>query len=790
MTARKAALAIVLMAVSMLVLVAAPSGARADGLMAAPDIIITSPAANHINVNGTVFFDILASDTDGDFDRHHWSVHRDGVLVGEGDSADLRLVFSLDLDDGNYTVTDQAFDLAGGSQTTSTPFQVDTAAPMVNILHPYGYINTTTVTASWEGFDVTSGLDRFEVRLDDGAWEPMGLDTSGTYHDLSVGSHTLGLQAFDRAGSSVFTQVTFTIDITPPVLLIDQPVDGGWSSMTSETVHWSVTDDLSPVYTIFAREVRGGLLGGWFSIPYTSSSFVMENLADGVNGIDLMVRNAAGLEAEASVRWTTDTQAPELTILFPQEGMVNTTAEVSMNWTVSDGGSGVALRQWWLYRDDALMGHSEDYIFDRVTYLDLPEGNYTLRVRVEDGAGNEAVREVHYKVDTQAPWLHLFGPMDGSLIGGAADLGWEGGDAVTTVHYTLSVDGGMPVAVTSPLSLSLDEGSHNLVLTAWDDAGHSVSVTRQYLVDLSSPWLSIGAPADGSLRNTSEVRVQWSAGDAISDSFEVEYRLNGGGWTTLTEGDLVLNLGDGTYLLEMRAIDQAGNEATAQLAFTVDDTDPAVLSDEPSGHEVHPNATLSVEFSEPMRWAKIRVDGVMGQPGWSGSTCWFDPDGPLEAGKTYLAVVTGEDIAGNPVQHAYTFTVTTTGIIEGVVVDVEGNPVENATVILDDGAANTTTDSEGRFRFEVEAGNHTVTVIMPGYDAVTSKVEVTPGDTAPASGSSTSMVLRRSTPPDLSTVIAIVAVAMLMAIGILYLLVTKRKKLEEEQEKTKTQRRR
>jgi hypothetical protein len=253
----------------------------------------------------------------------------------------------------------------------------------------------------------------------------------------------------------------------------------------------------------------------------------------------------------------------------------------------------------------------------------------------------------------------------------------------------------------------------------------------------------------------------------------VAYRLNGGGWTAVSSSSpLVLVLEDGAWTVELRAVDEAGHTATASVVFQVDATAPTVVEHGPLGTDVHPNASLTVSFSEAMSWAAIEVEGVEGHLSWNGAVLTFDPEGPLEPGKTYLAAVTGEDLAGNELTQSWSFAVTANATIVGWVLDLDGRPVENATVVLDGGGAETTTNASGGFSFEVPAGRHTVTVIMPGHDPVTATVDVGPGETAGPNPPSYQVVILPAASLDLTLFIALLLMVAVMIVA--YIMATRR----------------
>lgn len=67
-------------------------------------------------------------------------------------------------------------------------------------------------------------------------------------------------------------------------------------------------------------------------------------------------------------------------------------------------------------------------------------------------------------------------------------------------------------------------------------------------------------------------------------------------------------------------------------------------------------------------------------------------------------------------------------LIEGRVIDANGDPIPFATVYIDDTTIGTTTDSEGRYSMRVPASEHRVMAQMLGYDGGICEVHVAAGD--------------------------------------------------------------
>jgi len=91
----------------------------------------------------------------------------------------------------------------------------DTTPPTIDISNPSNgqTITTSSVTVSWTGYDTGSGIDYYEIQLDnEPTWTNKGTATSHLFSFPDDGSHTVTVRATDNAGNSKTDTVSFTID--------------------------------------------------------------------------------------------------------------------------------------------------------------------------------------------------------------------------------------------------------------------------------------------------------------------------------------------------------------------------------------------------------------------------------------------------------------------------------------------------------------------------------------------------------------------------------------------------
>lgn len=120
--------------------------------------------------------------------------------------------------DGSHTIDVTAFDFAGNSKIASAEVTVDTIPPTLSLTSPIAetVVTTRNLEVVWTVSDAISGIDRIELTLDGGT--PVVVpspESRTTLADVSDGSHTLTVAAYDRAGNVESASVEFRVDTNP-----------------------------------------------------------------------------------------------------------------------------------------------------------------------------------------------------------------------------------------------------------------------------------------------------------------------------------------------------------------------------------------------------------------------------------------------------------------------------------------------------------------------------------------------------------------------------------------------
>jgi len=232
------------------------------------------------------------------------------------------------------------------------------------------------------------------------------------------------------------TDFTFTVDKTPPSIIINSPTPGFYSS--SFLVNATVTDAWSEVAGVSYRWKNGTDMGQWTSMPrqtgtdFFTANFDASGLADGDYTIRVKANDTLGHEIEGTVDIMIDVTPPDITINIPSP---NTwyRSDFTVTATVTEQTSGVdgVYYRWenststgpWVLMTDNYPTFTSPFAISSVK-----DGLYTFRVKANDTTGNENNASVGgVGVDDEPPVSAAL-PLEDFITATRFNITWEGSD--------------------------------------------------------------------------------------------------------------------------------------------------------------------------------------------------------------------------------------------------------------------------------------------------------------------------------------------------------------------------
>ncbi|MGA7606123.1 MAG: Ig-like domain-containing protein, partial [Anaerolineales bacterium] len=297
---------------------------------------------------------------------------------------------------------------------------------------------------------------------------------------------------------------------------------------------------------------------------------------DGNHTVKFVATDNAGNATSQSVSFKLDQSIP--TITFTPTGTLGQhgwyQSNVSLAITASDSVSGISTP----------IEYSMDNGATWLTYAGpisfSGDGPHAGQARVESNSGGAIATTFYVQIDTTPPTQTLV--LDGTMgqnnwYTSTVQTSLNTSDATSGVWYSTIQNNGVQIQNTllSPAPIELGDGVYNLQYTTLDKAGNSASGTSPAIhVDTTPPVITF--TPTGTLGSngwyTSNVSLAIAATDATSGVATLEYSMdNGLTWPTYT-GPIPLS--DGTYTIEARSTDNAGNQSTDSTTVKVDTTPP------------------------------------------------------------------------------------------------------------------------------------------------------------------------------------------------------------------------
>ncbi|WP_226005885.1 carboxypeptidase regulatory-like domain-containing protein [Natrinema salinisoli] len=580
--------------------------------------------------------------------------------------------YSLELEAGDYTLAVSAEGYEDASQNVTIEVETTTTADVTLEERP-GSVEGTVTDADGEpvaGATVTVG-DQQTTTGENGSYAV----------DIEPGEYTLEISAEGYQDASEDVTVEAGGTTTADVTLEPVPTDG--------TLEGTVTDtDGEPIAdaTVSAGDLETTTdENGTYSLQLEAGDYTLEVSAEGYED--------ASEDVTVEVESTTTADVT----LEERPG--------SVEGTVTDAaGEPIA---------DATVTAGDETVMtgDDGTYaLELEPGEYALEVSAE---GYETVSEdVTVDADATTTVDVTLEAVDGTLEGTVTDMSGDAiADATVTVgdQQTTTDDNGT-------YSLDLEPGEYTLTASAesYEDASQTVSVEADATTTADVTLEPV--PTDGTLEGT----VTDTDGESIAGA-----TVTAGDQQTTTDdnGTYSLDLEAGDYTLEVSA--EGYEDASQNVSIEVESTTTADVTLEEATGAVE--GTVTDADGEPVADATVTAGD---------ETVTTDENGTyaleLEPGEYTLAVsVEGyEDASQNVTVDADAITtadvtlepVPTDGTLEGTVTDTDGDAIANATVAAGD--RQTTTDDNGTYDLELEAGDYAVTVSAEGYEDASENVTV------------------------------------------------------------------
>jgi hypothetical protein len=318
-------------------------------------------------------------------------------------------------------------------------------------------------------------------------------------------------------------------------------------------------------------------------------------------------------------KFVVDTTVPTVEIIAPVEGGFVNTTDVEVQFTAIETGAGQSGIAFLFIRND-----SSDWV--EITNLSATsyvitgqaEGPHTVYVRAYDGAGNIGIGFANYTVDLTLPIVNITSPANDLVFGvDHVNVTWTGSDVLSGLgHFEVKVDDLDWEIVDGNVSKNLtglSDGVHVVMVKSVDLAGNQNVTSVTFTVDTTAPAVTITLPADGLHTNVTDVQMNWTAVDALSDVAYAHVWNDSGAIVNTTEsGYLFINLSEGAHVLHVQVWDTLGNSEEKNVSIVVDMTAPEIVFIFPIADQLvstlDVNATWDIIDDSPIAKIWVAID--------------------------------------------------------------------------------------------------------------------------------------------------------------------------------------
>jgi len=600
-------------------------------------------------------------------------------------------------------------------------------------------------------------------------------------HNLSTlaeGVHYLTLTASDiNAVMAAPVTVYFTVDKFLPNVGVNLPAAAssqntsfdiqGYANDTNGLMTWD--DPTSPEPTLVSYvEVDTGagfnkltVTGGDWTLPITLPG---TGALDGSKTIYIRATDRFHKTSDISFSYTVDETAPDPSITLPATGAWYRGTTLNASGSVVEA-NGLTELEWELDGGTSWNPITVSTSWTaNVPISDESEGMHNLKIRAIDRAGNETIESYTFGIDQADPTTSVSAPSGATTAFAISGTALDG-NAVSSIVITQIKDG-VPASEVEAYRLEsiqtlgtpnahawttgnilpiggVSTGTYTYTVTVTDHAGYPRTYTdvATVAIDLTPPETSITDPSTNPASlfgNSYEIRGT-ASDTGPSGIARVDYRVWNNqtavwsSWTTatgtaswsklftLTGGS---GLGEGSFILEARAYDGAGNVdlSPATLDFYIDQALPTIsavngvgtfstingsrytaasfgLSMTAADTNALASYTLRQKRGVSGEWKDIATDSALSGTSqtWSVSDLPRDPASPTVAvadltDGLYTYALTVKD-AATRVSETYAWTVTFDAANPSVAILTPGASEIVSTVSIT--ATGTATDGEG-----------------------------------------------------------------------------------------------
>ena len=537
------------------------------------------------------------------------------VLDGES-PVGLPTNTTLVVSEGPHDLTVYVNDTSNNINSESVHFTVDSLNPTISISAPINesMLPYDLIGVSFSATDIN--LESTWYSLDGG--EPVLV--SGDFSlKLSDGNYNLIIFGNDSAGNVGSDFISFTINTTGLDSILVEDFE--------DETNWSTPDEWDPSWDYIGYSPASHTnISATSGVPYLTTSMIgwLKDWQSGSNPsmeLDILSTSSGQITMDITGSWNTDGFTKKYWI----RALDSTSAaiwEVIIDMNTSTK----------LWKIAWLGGAQASYIYPEFTWANISvtfnvsQGFYSIfhnNDLVQEGIPTASTNMVDsiwigtigtiggcdlvldnitfYGTiyDDIAPNIIVDSPLNNSYFPTTlVPLSVEVSDNVELDSIWYELDGQAAVMLPSNTSLTMPEGSHQIIIFANDTSNNIASKTIQFTVDTTNPSLDVHSPLNNSKYDTDSIPLNVE----VADNVEIDtiwYVLDGQSLVFLPT-NTTLTIPDGNHELIIYVNDSSNHITSETIYFTVDTMSPIISILSPGNNSGHSSNSvpLTVEVED------------------------------------------------------------------------------------------------------------------------------------------------------------------------------------------------
>jgi CSLREA domain-containing protein len=562
------------------------------------------------------------------------------------------------LADDAYDVVVAATDEAGnlGTSETIDALTIDTVLPVITVDEVLTADATPTLTGNISepvtSIRITVNGVVYDATSDGETWS---LNGDLIFPALGDGTFDVIAQATDLAGNIGVDDSLdeLTVDTTPPTVTVT-PLDT--NDATPEIT--GTIDDLTATLSVTINGVAYDAVNNANGTWTLADGAIALPLDDGTYDVSVTATDAVGNVGtdDTTDELFIDTVSPTVAI----DRLITSDTTPPLTGTVNDPDATVTVTLDGEVYTAVNNGDGTWALADDLVNPPLADAAYDVSVSAEDAVGNIGVDDTadDLIIDTTAPQVTV-NPLitndpTPELTGTVSEASATVDVTIAGETYTATNNGDGTWIIEDDVILPLDDGTIDVSVVATDEAGNvgTDDTLDELVVDTIAPVVTLddlgtndpSPPLSGTIDDpTATIAVT-----VDRRTYQNEVINVGDGTWVLPDNTIDPDLDDGTYDIQVLAIDVAGNTSTTTASLIIDTVAPVVTVDALSTNDATPELTGTI--SEPGVSIEVTVDGNAYTAQNNGDGTWTLADDlinpPLDDG-TFEVSVVATDAGGN-----------------------------------------------------------------------------------------------------------------------------------------------